>query len=138
MSVPTDFLTKFCQTPPAPKPISEQDIIDDFVNAITKCASESTSNDVYVRYELPEKFTNIFTKQQLWRIIMNVVMKQMGFSEARFTVTFNHDQWSLPYKTYYYEKKVKSYQYNEEYIHHEHCKFSENPDSIFLKMYVPK
>jgi len=138
MSVPTDFLTKFCQTPPAPKPISEQDIIDDFVNAITKCASESTSNDVYVRYELPEKFTYRFTKQQLWRIIMNVVTKQMGFTEARFKVTFNHDTWSLPYKTYYYEKKVKSYQYNEEYIHHEHCSFSENPDSIFLKMYVPK
>ena len=132
------FLTKFCQTPPAPKPISEQDIIDDFVNAITKCASESTSNDVYVRYELPEKFTYRFTKQQLWRIIMNVVVKQMGFSESRFEIVFNHDQWSMPYKTYFFETKVTSYQYNEEYIHYKQCNSIYYAESIFLKMYVPK
>jgi hypothetical protein len=149
MSVPTEFLAKFCQAPPKPKPISEQDIIDDFVNTIEKVVSDSTSNtsntsnasntsnDVLVRYEFPEKFTQFVAKNEMIKIILKVVQNQMGFTECRNIIVFNHDVWRMPHKTYYFEKKETSYQYNEEYIHFDQCTVRDNPDSIFLKLYVP-
>lgn len=138
MSVPTDFLAKFCQTPPKPKPISEQDIIDDFVNTIQKVVSTNTSNDVYVRYEFPQKFTYCVAKNNLIKIILAVIQNQMGFVECGNQIIFNHDLWRMPHKTYYFEKKQTSYQYNEEYIHFNQCTIRNNPDSIFLKLYVPR
>ena len=142
MSVSTDFLAKFCQAPPPQKPITEQEIIDDFTNTIEKtvisCSSNTsnTSNDVYVRYEFPAKFTRVVAKHELIKIIMKVV-NQMGFSECRSSIIFNHDLWNMPHKTYYFEKKETSYQYNEEYTHFNQCTIRDNPDSIFLKLYVP-
>lgn len=146
MSVSTEFLAKFCQAPPKPKPITEQDIIDDFVNTIEKIVSDNTSKtsnasntsyDVMIRYEFPKKFTQFVAKNEVIKIILKVVQNQMGFTECKNEIVFNHDVWRMPHKTYYFEKKQTSYQYNEEYIHFDQCTVRDNPDSITLKLYVP-
>ena len=143
MSVPTDFLSRFCQSPPIQKPMvyTKQDVIDDFCAYIQKCASESSTSDVYITYMMPHKFMSTFTKLDFFGIIQDILINQMKCTLHKSPVFFQFQMDNMKSKSFYFVKTKISYQYNEEYKQEVYCEFNkpnEFPDGVFIKLYYPK
>ena len=137
MSVPKDFLSNFCQSPPPPIRYTEQDVIDNFIKFIqTECAKIPTPQKL-VTYKMEQNFLTTFSRQQFWAIIENALSKQMGFTRSRYQFTFNHEYTHMAAKTYHFVKTEISYQYNEDYRYDSWCDFSQIPDGIVMKFYIP-
>ena len=143
MSVSADFLSRFCQSVPVQKPViyTKQDVIDDFCAYIQKCASESTTSDVYIQYMMPTKFNSTFTKLDFFAIIQDVLINQMRCTLHKSPVLFQFQMEDMKSKSFYFVKTKISYQYNEEYKSEVYCEFNktnEIPDGVFLKLYYQK
>jgi hypothetical protein len=138
MSVPTDFLSRFCQSAPVQKPFTKQDVIDDFCAYIQKCASESKTSNVYIEYIMPDRFKMTFTNYEFFSVIRDVLLNQMKCTLHNSPVMFWFQMEQLNSKSFYFVKTKISYQYNEKYKHNEFCNLEQNPDGVVLKLYYPK
>lgn len=134
MSVPTDFVSRFCQS--APVQYSKQDVVDDFVKFIQTECSQIGHPEKIITYKMPQHFLNSFTKYEFWNLICNVLIKQMGFQKSPYVFTFGNEYVRMAPKTFHYVKTTTSYQYNEEYTHDDWCSFHEIPDGIVMKFYI--
>lgn len=140
MSVPTDFLSRFCQAPVASQPVgyTNQDVIDDFCAYIQKCSSNSKSSTILIRYAMPEKFTNTFTKYDFFSIISSVLIEQMGCNFARKHLCFSFQTDTMSHKSFYFIKLIQSSHHGEYFFVDEWCELYNNPDEIIIKLYVPR
>ena len=136
MSVPTDFISRFCQNAPSPIVYSKQDVVDDFIKFIeTECASQNSSDKI-ITYKMPKKFLSSFSRENFWNIIYSILVNQMGFSKSTYRFTFGHEYVYMKPKTFHYIKTGTRFQYNEEYEYEEWCDFHCIPDGIVMKFYV--
>lgn len=143
MSVSSDFISRFCQSAPVQKPVvyTKQNVIDDFCAYIQKCASESTTSDVYVQYMMPDKFKRTFTNYDFFVIIQDVLLNQMKCTLHTSPVFYKFQMYGLKTKSFYFIKTKTSSQYNEEYKHNVHCEFNKHaeiPDGVVLKLFMSK